>query len=209
MLNKFIKGHEYRDTGSWRYNLSDQFNLAFASGNKSIENCGGIRRRYFINDIDCFRNKSNFQKIPSVLVLVSRKDNVPGPENPWFDEIYNNKLIYFGDNKHPKPFNQMKGCQNILNILNLKNSSQENLIPPILHFQKNNSGFVIFSGRYELEDVEVYPFINKGFHVENLKCNLKLISESIDMEWIRERTLASSLDELCLIDKKNIAREVA
>ena len=119
MLNKFIKGHEYRDTGSWRYNLSDQFNLAFASGNKSIENCGGIRRRYFIDDNSCFRNQTNSQRIPSVLVLITRK-NSWGPENPWNDEISDDKLTYHGDNKYPRPFHEMKGCQNLLNIFNIK-----------------------------------------------------------------------------------------
>lgn len=205
MLNKFIKGHEYRDTGSWRYNLSDQFNLAFASGNKSIENCGGIRRRYFIDDNSCFRNQTNSQRIPSILVLITRKNSVQGPENPWNDEISDDKLTYHGDNKYPRPFHEMKGCQNLLNIFNLKNSSQENLIPPILHFQKNKSGYVVFTGRYELKNIEVYPFIFKGFHIENIKCHLKLISETINMKWIRDRSMAKNIQDLKSIDNSYVS----
>lgn len=209
MLNKFIKGHEYRDTGSWRYNYSDQFNLAFASGNKSIENCGGIRRRYFIKDNSCFRSQTNYQKIPSILVLITRKNSVQGPENPWNDEISENKLIYHGDNKYPKPFREMKGCQNLLNIFNLRHSPQENLIPPILHFQKNKSGYVVFTGRYALENIEVYPFIFKGFHIENIKCYLKLVSETINMKWIRDRSMAKNIQDLISIDNSyaNIKKE--
>ena len=90
MENFFIKGSEYRDTGSWRYKNDDQFNLAFASGNKSIENCGGIRRRYFLNDGIDFRSQLDNKKIPSVLVLITTKNSISGRlDNPWNDDKTN------------------------------------------------------------------------------------------------------------------------
>lgn len=210
MLNKFIKGHEYRDTGSWRYNLSDQFNLAFASGNKSIENCGGIRRRYFICDNHDFRIKINQHKIPSVLVLMTRNDSVPGPDNPWNDEINGENLTYHGDNKSSNSYHLMQGCKNLINVHKLKNSDQNYLIPPILHFSKHKTGYVTFNGMFEIKEIGVYNFSHNGFQVENLECQLKLIDDSVNMKWIRERTLSKSINELKRIDKKyNCYKQVA
>mgnify|MGYP000300470837 CR=1 FL=1 len=203
MENFFIKGSEYRDTGSWRYKNDDQFNLAFASGNKSIENCGGIRRRYFLNDGIDFRSQLDNKKIPSVLVLITTKNSISGRlDNPWNDELKNNHLTYFGDNRSARPFEDMKGCQNLININQLKKSEQAFLVPPILHFLKSKSGFVKFTGRYEISNIDVYPFVYEGTHIENLKCELDLVDDKIDMKWIRERSLALNVKELKLLDKK-------
>ena len=207
MENIFIKGSEYRDTGSWRYRNEDQFNLAFASGNKSIENCGGIRRRYFLNDVSDFRSQINNKKIPSVLVLITTKNSISGRlDNPWDDQINNKHLTYFGDNRTAKPIEDMKGCQNLINISLLKNSDQAFLEPPILHFEKSKSGFVKFTGRYELSNIDVYPFTHQGAHIENLKCELDLVDNKIDMKWVRERSLAANKNNLKSIDKKYLIR---
>lgn len=209
-LDKFKKGKDYIDTGSWRSRDDDQFNLAFASGNRAIENCGGIRRRYFLNDVKDFRSKENNQRIPSVLVLITTTNSISGRlDNPWSDEIHDKSLIYYGDNRTSNSFQEMKGCQNLININQLKNSDQAFLIPPILHFIKIKSGFVKFNGRYEIDNLEVYPFTHEGIHVENLKSKLTLIDEKIDMNWIRERSLATDQKELKFIDTKAANLKVA
>ena len=206
-IDKFTSGIQYIDSGSWRQRQDDEFNLAFASGDKAIENCGGIRRRYFINDVDDFRLNNNRQRIPSVLVLISTINSISGRlDNPWSDELISSGLIYYGDNRTSTSLKKMKGCQNLLNINKLTYSGQEFLKPPILHFIKNKIGFVEFTGRYELKDIQVYPFVNNGIHVENLKCNLKLIDKTINMKWIRERSLAINSDDLKLIDNNHAAQ---
>lgn len=202
-LKFFKRGESYRDAERYKSNPDSQFGHGFYSNGNTIENTGGIRRRYFQSDSKEFicQFYGNEIRIPSVLVLITADDKLKiSWDKPWKDINNPPYLYYYGDNKTSvSPFKK-KGCRDLILVNAISNLDNQKLLPPILHFTKRKSGWMDFEGVYKLENLDFYNFEHDSKTVRNVHTRLRLISDKVDMDWIRARPLAKNLEELAKID---------
>lgn len=196
----FIKGVTYRDTGKYKMCVEDEFGSSFFSGDKSITNQGGIRRKYFENFNPC---TSSGLRIPSFIILVTSWDNISlGKEvtKPWIDRLNFPNLTYYGDNKtsidelNPNILKK-EGCRNLLAAKEMmhEDNCTKKLIPPILYFTKRKSGYMTFEGMFQIQSLSIYDM---GRGCENVKVDLFCYSEKVNLNELRKRSLTESYSNL-------------
>ena len=189
MSNYWIIDKDYKDSGE--RNKNDRFASSFrvsVTQNWGIANSSGVRpisRGY------------NGDKLPgtgySCVIIISTLVNVKW-DNPWRDILNKDsgKLKYWGDAKdHPNKgyldWNGNKVLDSIENAIVMRNKQ---MIPPIMYFQRNISGWVTFKGLFKLNKLRKESYLDQknSKMVLNYRSYLSRLTENdIDKKWIIER----------------------
>ena len=198
MTKKYKIGHNYKDILSVSKEL-DQFVSWFSNGQSGIGNSGGIRGAkylYLQTDMPCY------------LVMITRNISHRW-HNPWEDIIdySTGKIFYWGDAKFSidKEHTDFKGNKHIMRVFNKVLENQLELIPPILHFSKTESGVVKFNGLCVLTDLDLTWFEDKGNPVKNYRCELTILDiDTVTIEWLHERVKCKSISDLKYTHSPNV-----
>lgn len=173
---------KYRDCGSIE-DEEDQFvrwiNKPLDAG---IRNIGGIRNITRVLD-----DKIEF------LFFVSKTGIASGSENPWEDQIdlEAGRIKYWGDAKvsDEKTFDEFRGNKWVKRVYTeyyAKDKRKE--APPILVFEKPESGYVEFKGLCIINDLKIERFKQKGKIVPNYLIDLSILNtDEVRVEWIHDR----------------------
>jgi AspBHI-like restriction endonuclease/uncharacterized protein DUF3883 len=188
-------GHHYRDKGAPN-DPEDQFMGWINTGGKGMANSPGIRPLWYFS-------RRSFTALPAFLVLVTKKSSTGGSYNPWDDiiDLKNGTVLYWGDakldpKKPGKLFTEFPGNQLLEEVWAALNAGVRDALPPILHFVKNDSGWVTFTGLCALTSLWPDRFEEKGQPVENYRCRLRILgSEPVPVEWLHARREARTLLE--------------
>jgi len=147
-----------------------------------IANSGGIR-----NICRQPNNKIEF------LVFVSNSSGRSIAENPWQDQIdlEAGRIKYWGDAKASadREYDEFMGNSWIKRVYRdyyAKNKRDE--APPVLVFEKTESGYVEFRGLCIIEDLKIERFKQGGDIVGNYLVELTVLNtDKIKLEWIHDR----------------------
>ncbi|HYO56737.1 protein NO VEIN domain-containing protein [Archangium sp.] len=188
----FRPGHDYRDKGAPN-DPEDQFMGWINLGGRGMANAPGIRPLWYFS-------KRPFTDLPSFLVLVTKKSSTGGSYNPWDDviDLKNGMVLYWGDAKlHPeKRFTEFPGNRTLEEVWKAVKAGKRDELPPILHFVKNKSGWVTFTGLCSLTSLWPDHFEEEGQLVENYRCRLRVLGLGpVPVEWLHARREARTLLE--------------
>lgn len=194
MANKYICGNIYRNCKSPYENEEDQFISWINIDNRGINNSKGIKAFSYLNKKRDFDNLD----MPASIVIVHSEVKTQS-NNPWKNKIYEDKIEYCGDCKKPgiDP-SKVSGNSELINILNNMSLENLDLIPPILYFYQNKSGYVYFKGVYYIKEKSIYEDIleNKDVIKNYIYTLIKVNLDIVDIDWIKSRALAKNLEEL-------------
>ncbi|MGZ3459685.1 MAG: protein NO VEIN domain-containing protein [Archangium sp.] len=185
-------GHNYRDKGAPN-DPEDQFMGWINMGGKGMANSPGIRPLWYFS-------RRTFTDLPSFLVLLTKKSSTGGSYNPWDDiiDLKNGTVLYWGDAKQDpeKRFTEFPGNRTLEEVWAALNARDRDELPPILHFVKNESGWVTFTGLCALTSLWPDRFEEKGQLIENYRCRLRILGpEPVPVEWLHARREAQTLAE--------------
>ncbi len=191
--NEFFRpGQDYRDKGKPK-DPEDQFMGWINVDGSGMANAPGIRAlQYSV--------PKPFTELPAFLVLVTKKSVHGGSYNPW-DDLVDPKqgtVIYWGDAKlHPeKRYTDFRGNRVLKDVWDAVETGRREDLPPILHFVKNRSGWVTFTGLCVLTELSPSRFEEKGQLVENYRCRLRILgSEPVPVAWLHARRRARTPQE--------------
>jgi hypothetical protein len=188
----FKPGQHYRNRGTPNA-PDDQFMRWINHAGSGMENGPGIRPlRYF--------SPPSFTDLPAFLVLLTKKSSQGGSYKPWEDVIEREQgtVLYWGDAKlNPeKHYTDFRGNRILENVWKAVEAGRREELPPILHFVKNKSGWVTFTGLCALTALWPDHFKEKGQLVENYRCRLRILgSEPVPVDWLHVRREARTLAE--------------
>ena len=191
--HEFFKPRErYRNRGTPNA-PDDQFMRWINHEGSGMENGPGIRPlRYF--------SRKSFTTLPAFLVLLTKKASQGGSYKPWDDiiDLKQGTVLYWGDAKldPEKHYTDFRGNRILENVWTALKAGRRDELPPILHFVKNKSGWVTFTGLCALTALWPDHFKEKGQLVENYRCRLRILgSEPVPVEWLHARREAQTLAE--------------
>ena len=188
----FVPGHAYRDKGA-PDDPGDQFMRWINRSGSGMANAPGIRPlRYLV--------RRPFTDLPAFLVLLTKRTTQGGSYNPWDDDIdlKQGTITYWGDAKlHPgKRFDDFRGNKVLQKIWNAIIAGARDELPPILHFEKRESGKVTFTGLCGLMALERDFFPEDDKLVENLRCQLRILGpEPVPLSWLHSRREAETSEQ--------------
>jgi hypothetical protein len=187
----FRPDQPYRDKGAPK-DPEDQFMRWINLPGSGMANAPGIRPLRYLS-------RRPFTNLPAFLVLVTKKSSTGGSYNPWDDDVdpKTKTVTYWGDAKlHPdKLFTDFPGNRTLKKIWDAVNEGRRDELPPILHFVKYKSGWVTFTGLCELTELSQSHFEEKGQHVANYRCQLRILGpEEVPVSWLHSRRRASSAE---------------
>lgn len=207
MVKMYKLGHTY--SSSQKGGRKDQFK-GWINIKGSGMNDSGVRHLKYLNinslkgELPCtqYRNKSSISDVylPAYVVLVTSHEN-KNRHNPWEDyvDISNGEIIYWGDAKKcdKREFLDFYGNR-ILNAINdYRLSGNREFMPPILHFSKHKSGFVVFNGLCILEDLQIQSYNDGKVPIKNFRCKLCILdAHEVDVEWLHYRATIDDLRKL-------------
>jgi len=185
----FRVSHEYRDRMGYP---DDQFLAWINDGlEKGIPGVEGIRQLKYANGIS---------ELPSCIILVTTALNTAS-HNPWDDIIdhENGEIIYWGDAKHcdKRKIDEFKGNKAIRAIYDCILKNEKEYVPPILHFSKPRSGYVVFNGLCVLDKLELSWFEDRGKPVHNYRLHLTILDcAEVSIMWLHNRVKSQNCAEL-------------
>lgn len=188
----FEPGHRYRNTGKPNA-PDDQFMRWINHAGSGMENGPGIRPlRYF--------SRQSFTELPAFLVLLTTHVAQGGSYKPWEDivEPKQGMVLYWGDAKLKpgKHYTEFRGNRILESVWKAVKTGRRDESPPILHFVKDQMGWVRFTGLCALTALWPDRFDEDGQSVENYRCRLRILgSESVPVEWLHARREARTLQE--------------
>lgn len=188
-------GYEYRDRVG---HADDEFVSWLQTAAGSIPNGGGIRCRDRQHDPDI--DPETGRKIPAFVILIT-SEKAKEYHNPWDDLVDNisGNIHYWGDAKHAsrgRLYDQFPGNARLEAINNMRLAGSLEKMPPVLHFSRKRTGYVTFNGLCALSDLRHSWFEDKGRPVKNLRALLSILdTETVPLEWLRERVTAASTKE--------------
>ncbi|MDC0218609.1 restriction endonuclease [Verrucomicrobia bacterium] len=194
-MKHYKVGHSYRDLT--KREPEDEFINWLDTDGSTIGTTGGIRTKKYLH-----RELSKLP-VPSSIILVT--SNISQQyHNPWDDSVdYNaGRIVYWGDAKfspedRSRNLADWRGNKALLATYDLILEQNRKIIPPLLHFTRNKSGYVQFSGLCVLDRLETTWFEDKGRPIKNLRCHLSILDvEEVPLEWIHQRARATNLSEL-------------
>ena len=186
---------QYRIKGSYKdlqnRSAEDQFMRWLNIEGSGMPNSGGIRPLRFVSSPPPV-------SLHGVIVLMTNQKH-SNPHNPWNDNVdwHSGRITYWGDAKYheqkgPEDFN---GNKALLSVRDACLEKRWNEIPPILHFTKENHGFVTFNGLCVLDKLELTWFEDKGKPVRNYRADLRILNEDqIAASWLVDRRRAKTLE---------------
>lgn len=182
----------YRDKGAPK-DPDDQFMRWINLPGSGMANAPGIRPLRYLS-------KPPYTKLPSILVLVTKKSTTGGSYNPWDDRIdpKSGRVTYWGDAKlHPeKRVTDFPGNRVLEQLWRAVKAGKRGELPPILHFVKYESGWVTFTGLCEMTELSLSHFEEKKQRVANYRCQLRILgSEPVPVSWLHSRRWARSPED--------------
>jgi hypothetical protein len=189
----FRPGHHYRDKGAPN-DPDDQFMGWINLPGSGMANAPGIRPLWYLQ-------KRPFTDLPAFLVLLTKKSTTGGSYNPWDDviDLQQGTVLYWGDAKlhQEKRFTDFNGNRILESVWRAVEAGKRDELPPILHFVKNKSGWVTFTGLCALTALWPDHFEEKGQLVENYRCRLRVLGleEPVSVEWLHVRREARTVEE--------------
>jgi len=182
----FKPGHDYRNRGTPNA-PDDQFMRWINHAGSGMENGPGIRPlRYF--------SPPSFTDLPAFLVLLTKKSSQGGSYKPWQDIIDREQgtVLYWGDAKlNPeKHYTDFRGNRILKGVWNAIEAGRRSKLSPILHFEKNKTGWVTFTGLCALTALWPDHFEEKGQLVENYRCRLRALGSAWDRGFLSIQRLA-------------------
>lgn len=190
-------GHEYRDTGGIKFD-NDEFLKWLNSPAGSISNAGGIRFKDNINHPPT--DPETGRVVPAYFVLITN-DTSAQHHNPWDDIVdeMSGTITYWGDAKFSernRKFNEFRGNARLEATNNIRLTGLASDLPPILHFTKKRSGYLIFNGLCFLADMRHAWFDDSGRPVKNIRVLLSILdAEEVSADWLNERVLTIDMLE--------------
>ena len=190
-LRRYRLGHEYRDTGSLGSD-DDQFLGWINLPGSGMRNMGGIRSLKFVE----LR-----EQVTAAIVLVTHEGSAGSTSNPWDDlvDLQHGRIVYWGDAKfdNKRLVDDFPGNKALRDAFNQVLDGQVALVPPILHFSKERTGWLRFNGLCVLERLELTWFEDKGHPVRNYRAHLSILDEEfVDVGWLHSRMGATARAEL-------------
>jgi len=190
-LRRYRLGHEYRDTGSVGA-PDDQFLGWVNLAGSGMRNMGGIRPLKFVE----LREQAT-----AAIVLVTHEGSAGSTSNPWDDlvDIRHGRIVYWGDAKFDQKrlVDDFPGNRALRDAFNQILDGQLAVVPPILHFSKERSGWLRFNGLCVLDRLELTWFEDQGHPVRNYRAHLTILDEEfVDIAWLHSRMLAQSRSDL-------------
>ncbi|WP_257461315.1 protein NO VEIN domain-containing protein [Archangium lipolyticum] len=188
----FSPDQDYRDKGVPK-DPDDQFMRWINLPRSGMPNSPGIRPLQYLS-------KPAFTKLPSLLVLVTKKSTTGGSYNPWNDELDwdNETITYWGDAKlhSERRVTDFPGNRVLERVWKAVKAGKRDVLPPILHFVKYESGWVTFTGLCEMTALSLGHFEEKGRRVANYRCQLRILGmDSVPVSWLHSRRWAGSPEE--------------
>jgi len=180
----FEIGSRYRDTGSFR-TAGDQF-LRWVRGplDSGIKNVGGIRTL-----------GAEHGDTPAALVLVSNAAGVSQHADPWEDTIAveSGYVEYWGDGTASNPYDESAQNDRIVAAFERASAGRREEVPPILVFQKPESGVVEFCGLCVPDGLEVRSYVDgSGCRVPNYLFHLSILdAPQVSVSWLHHRARPS------------------
>jgi len=157
-----------------------------------MRNMGGIRPFKFPN-----------LNVPVHAYIVLLTDGLSGHSirNPWEDSLDLNagRIIYWGDAKWHESLalDEFVGNKALRAGFDAALVGERRLIPPILHFSKERTGYVRFNGLCVIERLELSWFEDNGRPVRNYRVHLGILDEEyVDVEWLHRRAQAVDVGQL-------------
>ncbi|MCX6132983.1 MAG: restriction endonuclease [Ignavibacteriales bacterium] len=198
-MKSYRVGHSYRDLT--KRVPEDEFINWLDTNGSTIGTTGGIRPKKFLSSM--LLQSLGGLKVPSSLVITTTNISQQF-HNPWEDVVdYNSgSIIYWGDakfdpNDRERTHLNFSGNK-ILNQIHLLNLQQKrHLLPPILHFSRNQKGWVLFNGLCVLDRLETTWFEDKGRPIINFRCHLSILDiKEVPLEWLHQRALADATEKM-------------
>lgn len=194
-------GQAYRDKGGLSFE-DDEILRWLNTEAGSIPNSGGIR--FKDNVVSAPIDNESGRNVPAYFVLVTR-DMSAQHHNPWddvVDEVSGN-IIYWGDAKfsaREKHYNDFRGNARLEAANNIRLEGRLDEMPPILHFSKRQSGYLVFNGLCVLSDLRHAWFEDHGKPVKNLRALLSILDvEEVDVDWLNARVTGADTNA---VDRK-------
>jgi len=188
MIKHWTINQIYQDKGE--KNLGDEFTSAFRISleqNWGIANSSGIR--VLTGGLGGIKK---YNRGYSCVIFISTLINTSW-ENPWDDSLDNDGVLrYWGDAKYDpkKDILDWRGNNTLNKLYDKVISKEKSMISPILYFQRQNQGEVIFKGLFKIFDLktESYKMKNISKFVPNIRAYCKLLTHNkINQKWIIER----------------------
>lgn len=181
-LRRYRLGHDYRDSGSLKAE-GDQFLSWINLPGSGMRNMGGIRPLRFTG---------MEPGVTAAIVLVTDERSAGSTSNPWDDlvDIPHGRIVYWGDAKFDikRTVDQFPGNRALRDAFNQILDGQLDLVPPILHFSKRETGMMRFNGLCVLDRLELTWFEEAGRPVRNYRAHLTLLDEEfVDVSWLHDR----------------------
>jgi hypothetical protein len=190
-LRRYRLGHDFRDTGSVNA-PGDEFLGWINVPGSGMRNMGGIRPLKFVN----LREQAT-----AALVLVTDERSAGSTSNPWDDliDIPHGRIVYWGDAKFDESrlVDDFPGNRAMHDAFNQVLDGKVALVPPVLHFSKQRTGWLRFNGLCVLDKLELTWFEDHGRPVRNYRAHLTILDEEfVDVAWLHSRMTASTRMEL-------------
>lgn len=202
--SKYVVGEIYRQSNKKELDqFNEWLNIQENNINSGVGNAQSIAPAYYIHrNLNIFM--SNEEKIPAYLVLI---------DNHKYDNFMKNNFIYhWGDSKaknNSKSADDFNGNKIFKLIHKLKSLGNIELIPPILYFDKPESGKLIFKGLCVLEELFlVDDFKDNGKVVPNYLAKLKITEDKeVELNYLHQRAKATNIDDLLVHIPKGLIKE--
>lgn len=139
---------------------------------------------------------------PAFIVLLTRQ-SVHRHFNPWDDIIdyIAGKIYYWGDAKFndKKNYKDFDGNKILLKSFEHHLDGNYNIVPPILHFSKNEKGKVTFNGLCIIEKLGITWYEDNGIPVKNYRSELIILDEdNVDLNWLINRVNSKDVTDINL-----------
>jgi HJR/Mrr/RecB family endonuclease len=109
------------------------------------------------------------------------------------------KIYYWGDAKYnkEKSYRDFEGNKLLLKTFEQHLDGNYDIVPPILHFSKTESGKVVFNGLCAFKRLELTWYEDEGKPVKNYRCELMVLDEDeIEVEWLTHRVNCEKIAEI-------------
>jgi hypothetical protein len=188
-MKYFEVGNLYRDRGTnYKRFKDDAFTSLLVDGsNKTIPHMGGMRFKDFNNISIQIPDKQKSLARPYIVLVSATIDTVS--DNPWNDLIHEKKSMikYWGDAKGSRNFALYPGNKAMQDAFDLSKSIKE-LTPPILHFSKDEIGYVKFNGLCIIKNIKEENYEFDLLPIKNFLFELEILNEyKIPIKWLTSR----------------------
>ena len=132
---------------------------------------------------------------PAALVLVSNAAGVSQHADPWEDTIavQSGYVEHWGDGTVDNPYDESAQNDRIVAAFERASAGRREEVPPILVFQKPETGVVEFCGLCVPDGLEVRSYVDNGRRVPNYLFHLSILdAPTVPVSWLHHRARPST-----------------